>query len=199
MGSNSAANSAQQHQLDLSRQFLLAVPGRVGGEFANTIIYVCEHSEQGALGLVINRPTTLTVGDLLERLDLPLKLEISAQSQAPVFFGGPVNTDRGFVLHMPSGDYNSSINVGQDVALTTSRDILQDVAAGQGPSKMLVSLGYAGWGAGQLEAELADNAWINVAASTDIIFNTPAEARYEAALAQLGIDLAMLNSAAGHA
>lgn len=186
-------------RMDLSRQFLLAMPGRVSGELANTVIYVCEHTEQGALGLVVNRPTTLTIGDLLARLDLPLSLEIGPVGDAPVFFGGPVQTDRGFVLHMPRGQYSSSIVLGEDVALTTSRDVLQDVAAGHGPARLLVTLGYAGWGAGQLEDELARNAWLNVLSSNDILFDTPAEDRYDAALAQLGIRASMLASDAGHA
>ncbi|MFA5662958.1 YqgE/AlgH family protein [Castellaniella sp.] len=186
-------------RIDLSRQFLLAMPGRVAGELASTVIYVCEHTEHGALGLVINRPTTLTINDLLTRLDLPLSLEIGPVGDAPVFFGGPVQTDRGFVLHMPRGQYSSSIAIGEDVALTTSRDILQDVAAGQGPAQLLVTLGYAGWGAGQLEDELTQNAWLNVGANSTILFETPAEDRYDAALAQLGIRAGMLSGDAGHA
>jgi putative transcriptional regulator len=185
--------------MDLSRQLLLAMPGMVAGELANTVIYVCEHTEHGALGLVINRPTDLTVGDLLQRIDLKLSLEIGPVREAPVFFGGPVQTDRGFVLHVPRGHYSSSIDLGDDVALTTSRDVLQDVANGQGPAHLLVTLGYAGWGAGQLEDELGRNAWLNVLASNRILFDTPAEERYDAALAQLGIRASMLASDAGHA
>ena len=186
-------------RIDLSRQFLLAMPGMVSGELANTVIYICEHTEHGALGLVINRPTDLTIGDLLQRIDLPLSLEIGPVQESPVFFGGPVQTDRGFVLHVPRGAYTSSIELGDDVALTTSRDVLQDVAAGHGPARLLVTLGYAGWGAGQLEDELARNAWLNVLASNDIMFDLPAEDRYDAALAQLGIRASMLASDAGHA
>jgi len=185
--------------VDLSKQLLLAMPGKVMGSLANTVIYVCEHTDQGALGLVINRPTDLTVGDLLKRLDLPLSLEIGAQQEAPVFFGGPVQTDRGFVLHMPPKGYGSSIQLG-DIALTTSRDVLQDVAVGKGPDQMLITLGYAGWGAGQLEEEMSQNAWLNVAATSQIIFDMPPEERYDAALAQLGIESSiMLSGDAGHA
>jgi putative transcriptional regulator len=186
-------------QIDLSRQFLLAMPGRVSGDLANTVIYVCEHTEHGALGLVINRPTDLTVGDLLQRIDLKLSLEIGPIQKAPVFFGGPVQTDRGFVLHVPQRAYGSSIALGDDVALTTSRDVLQDVADGHGPEHVLVTLGYAGWGAGQLEDELVRNAWLNVLATREILFETPAEDRYDAALAQLGIRPSMLTGDAGHA
>jgi len=182
--------------IDLSNQFLLAMPGMVGGEFAGTVIYVCEHSEKGALGLVINRPTDLTLGSLFEKIDL--KLEISPGRDAPVFFGGPVLTDRGFVLHSPVGKYTSSIDLGE-LALTTSRDVLQAVAEGSGPDKLLVTLGYAGWGAGQLENEMAQNAWLSVRADARIIFGVPPEQRYPAALQLLGIDPVMLAGEAGHA
>lgn len=183
---------------DLSQQFILAMPGMVSGSLADTVIYVCEHTEHGALGLVINRPTDLTVGNLLKRIELDLSLEIGPIQDKPVFFGGPVQTDRGFVLHVPAGEYNSSIQLG-DLALTTSRDILQEVAHGGGPTQILITLGYAGWGAGQLESEIAQNAWLNVLASNEILFKTPPEARYEAALGQLGIRAAMLTGEAGHA
>src|SRR5690606_12171345 len=179
-------HSQTEARVDFSKQLLLASPGKVMGSLANSVIYVCEHTEQGALGLVINRPTDLTVGDLLKRLELQLTLEIGPREQAPVFFGGPVQTDRGFVLHMPARGYGSSIQLG-DVALTTSRDVLQDVADGKGPEHMLITLGYTGWGAGQLEEEMAENAWLNVVASNDILFHMPPEERYDAALAQLGI------------
>jgi len=193
------SDHTHSERINLSRQLLLAMPGKVMGSLANTVIYVCEHTDQGALGLVINRPTDLTVGDLLKRLELPLSLEIGARENAPVFFGGPVQTDRGFVLHMPAHGYGSSIQLG-DIALTTSRDVLQDVAVGKGPEHLLVTLGYAGWGAGQLEEELAQNAWLNVDASNQILFNMPPEERYDAALASLGIKGAfMLSGDAGHA
>jgi putative transcriptional regulator len=182
--------------IDLSNQFLMAMPGMVDGEFAGTVIYLCEHGPKGALGLVINRPTDLSVAGLLEKIDL--KLEIALPQNASVYFGGPVHTDRGFVLHSPAGSFSSSIQLGQ-LALTTSRDVLQAVAEGNGPEKMLVTLGYAGWGAGQLENELAQNAWLTVPASPDVIFSTPPEDRYSAALKLLGIDPAMLSGVAGHA
>lgn len=180
-----------------ANQFLLAMPEQVGGSLAGSVIYVCEHSERGALGLVINRPTDLTLGALLERIDMALEIHVP-QQDAPVFFGGPVQTDRGFVLHMPTGDFSSSLNLGE-LMLTTSRDILQATASGLGPERMLVTLGYAGWGAGQLETEMAQNAWLNVQADVRIIFDVPPEDRYEAALALLGIDPGALTGAAGHA
>ncbi|HLS21632.1 MAG TPA: YqgE/AlgH family protein [Paenalcaligenes sp.] len=184
--------------VDFSRQLLVAMPGMVSGSLADTVIFICEHNKQGALGVVINRPTDMTVGDLLQRIDLELSLEIGLTQEAPVFFGGPVQTDRGFVLHSPAGAYDSSINLGK-IALTTSRDVLQEVAAGKGPEDMLITLGYAGWGPGQLEDEMSQNAWLHVQANHDILFATPAEERYGAALAQLGIDPIMLTGSAGHA
>ena len=189
---------------DLSNQFLMAMPGMVSGDLAGTVIYLCEHSPKGALGLVINRPTDLSLAGLLEKLEL--KLEISPGQtadqhpahQPAVFFGGPVQTDRGFVLHSPAGDYSSSIKLGR-MALTTSRDVLEAVAHGNGPEHLLVTLGYAGWGAGQLENELAQNAWLSVPAQENIIFDIPPQERYPAALKLLGIDPVMLTGAAGHA
>jgi len=182
--------------VDFSNQFLMAMPNMVEGSLAGSVIYVCEHTSKGALGLVINRPTDLTLGTLFERIDL--QLEIMPEKESPVFFGGPVQTDRGFVLHAPAGDYNSSIKLG-GLALTTSRDVLQAVADGTGPAQMLVTLGYAGWGAGQLETEMARNAWLNVSADPHIIFDVPPEDRYPAALRLLGFDPVMLAGEAGHA
>jgi putative transcriptional regulator len=199
-----ASQRAGEAVTDLSNQFLMAMPGMVSGDLAGTVIYLCEHSPKGALGLVINRPTDLSVAGLLEKIDLKLEI-VPGQSadQHPahlpaVFFGGPVQTDRGFVLHSPAGDYSSSIKFGR-MALTTSRDVLEAVAQGHGPEHMLVTLGYAGWGAGQLENELAQNAWLSVAAQENIIFDTPPKDRYPAALRLLGIDPIMLTGAAGHA
>jgi len=189
--------SPYKKSMDLTNQFLLAMPGVIEGELSGAVIYLCEHNERGALGLVINRPTDLTVGTLFERIDL--ELDITADKGAPVYFGGPVQTERGFVLHAPPGDYTSTIKLNEDLALTTSRDVLQAVAEGHGPAQMLVTLGYAGWGAGQLEEELAHNAWLTVNAEPHIIFDVPSEQRYSAALGLLGIDPVMLAGVAGHA
>ncbi len=196
---NSSTTASLAPRVDFTNQLLVAMPGMVGGSLADTVIYICEHNEQGALGIVINRPTDLTLGDLLQRIDLELSLEIGVRQSAPVFFGGPVQTDRGFVLHTPIGDYSSSICMGTQVALTTSRDVLQEVAAGSGPDQLLVTLGYAGWSAGQIEEEMAGGAWLNVDSNLDILFSTPATERYQAALKQLGIDPIMLTGVAGHA
>ena len=186
--------------IDLSNQFLMAMPGMVTGELAGTVIYVCEHGPKGALGLVINRPTDLSLTSLLEKIDL--KLEISPFQTSVVFFGGPVQTDRGFVLHSPLGEYSSSIKF-DGMALTTSRDVLEDVASGHGPENILVTLGYAGWGAGQLEEEITLNGWINVPLTreqmSDIIFNTPSSQRYQKAMNHLGFDPSDLSGETGHA
>ncbi|AIT26619.1 YqgE/AlgH family protein [Bordetella holmesii] len=179
-----------------ANQFLMAMPGMVDENLAGTVIYICEHSARGALGLVINRPTDLTLASLFERIEL--ELEIGPVGDEKVFFGGPVQTDRGFVLHAPVGDYSSSIKLGE-LALTTSRDVLQAVADGNGPARMLITLGYAGWGAGQLESEMSQNAWLSVAADPSVIFDVPAQERYPAAMKLLGIDPIMLAGEAGHA
>ena len=183
--------------VNLTNHFLIAMPNMADPNFAKTLTFVCEHNDQGALGLVVNRPIDMTLGALFERLDL--KLEISGLSDAPVFFGGPVQTDRGFVLHQPVGDWSSTLPVRDEVGLTTSKDILEAVAAGTGPAKLMLALGYAGWGAGQLEQELAQNAWLTVEARPGILFDLPPEERLPAAMKLLGIDFATLQDEAGHA
>jgi putative transcriptional regulator len=183
--------------MDLTHQFLIAMPAMADPNFAGSVVYVCEHSDKGALGLVINRPTELTLAGLFDKIDL--KLEIAPWKDEPVFFGGPVQTERGFVLHQPPGSYSSSLAVSDDIALTTSKDVLEAVAAGTGPGKLLVTLGYAGWGMGQLEHEIGQNAWLTVAAEAEVIFDTPAEERFAAALKLLGIEAKQLSGLTGHA
>jgi putative transcriptional regulator len=183
--------------IDLSNQFLIAMPGMVDPNFAGAVIFVCEHNADGALGLVINRPTDLNLATLFERIDM--SLDESPVKDSPVYFGGPVHTDRGFVLHAPIGAYGSSLAVGSGLALTTSRDVLQAVANGEGPAQILVTLGYAGWEAGQLESEIAQNAWLSVTADPSVIFDVPANDRFAAALRLLGVDPIMLAGQAGHA
>ncbi len=139
--------------MDLRHQFLIAMPAMADPNFSGSVVYICDHSDRGALGLVINRPTELSLSTLFERIDL--KLEIAPWKDAPVYFGGPVQTERGFVLHVPPGTYSSTLTVTPDISLTTSKDVLEAVADGSGPDKMLVTLGYSGWGAGQLEGEIA--------------------------------------------
>jgi putative transcriptional regulator len=183
--------------VDLTHQFLIAMPAMADPNFEGSVVYICEHNDKGALGLVINRPTELTLACLFDKIEL--KLEIAPWKDAPVLFGGPVQTERGFVLHQPAGSFSSTLSVGDDIALTTSKDVLEAVARGAGPGKMLVTLGYSGWGAGQLENEIVHNAWLTVQAQPGVIFDTPVEQRFHAALALLGIRSTQLMGQAGHA
>ncbi len=183
--------------INLTRHFLIAMPNMGDPYFARSLTYLCEHNEQGALGVVVNRPIDMTLQALFERLSLTLKDHELAD--APIYFGGPVQTDRGFVLHTPAGSWQSTLRVGDAMGLTTSKDILEAVGRGEGPRRLLVTLGYAGWSPGQLEHELAQNAWLTVEARDAIIFDLPAEERLPAAMELLGIDFARLADEAGHA
>ena len=165
--------------------------------FAKSLTYICEHNDQGALGVVVNRPIDLSLQALFERINL--KLEPRELHDIPVYFGGPVQTDRGFVLHQPVGEWHSTLNVRDSLGLTTSKDILEAVGKGSGPAKMLVTLGYSGWAAGQLEHELGQNAWLTVEAGEQIIFDLPAEEKLPAAMELLGVDFASLSEDTGHA
>ncbi len=183
--------------MNLSRQFLIAMPGLADPIFARSLAFVCEHGEQGAMGIIVNRPLGMTLSSLFSQIDIELHRPDVAD--LGVCFGGPVQTDRGFVLHEPLGAWQSTLAVSDELGLTTSKDILQAVGSGEGPERLFVSLGYAGWEAGQLEKEIAENAWITVEADMRVIFDLPPDERYEAALALLGIDIAMLSEDAGHA
>jgi putative transcriptional regulator len=187
--------------IDLSNQFLIAMPGMADGNFAGTVVYLCEHTANGALGLVINRPIDINLRHLFEKVDLSLDRDDLAAR--PVYFGGPVQTERGFVLHErlddEGGHYSSTLKIPGGLEMTTSRDVLEVLSNGAGPSKVFITLGYAGWSAGQLEDELGRNGWLNVTAEPGIIFDTPVEQRYDKALSLLGIDRSMLQSEAGHA
>ncbi|MFZ2990424.1 YqgE/AlgH family protein [Ideonella sp.] len=187
--------------INLTNQFLIAMPGMADEQFAGAVVYLCEHNEKGALGLVINKPIDITLGSLFEKVDL--NLEQLTLAEQPVFYGGPVQTERGFVLHEPATDdgatYSSTLSVPGGLAMTTSKDVLEALAKGDGPSRVLITLGYAGWAAGQLEDEIGRNDWITVDAQADLIFNTPVADRYRAAWGLLGIDPRMLSQEAGHA
>ena len=183
--------------VNLTDHFLIAMPAMADPYFAKSLTYVCEHTDQGALGVVINKPIEMTLKMLLDQVGIELESEEHAEEL--VHFGGPVQMDRGFVLHQPVGEWLSTMAVNDNVALTTTKDILEAVGRGQGPYKLLVSLGYAGWAAGQLEQELAQNAWLTVPASSAIIFDLPWEQRLPAAMQLLGVDLASLADEAGHA
>ena len=194
----------QSDSKNLSNQFLIAMPGLEGDTFAGAVIYMCEHTDKGALGLVINKPINIKLRNLFERVELPL--DRADMADEPVYFGGPVQTERGFVLHEGAANqseavppYASSLKIKGGLEMTTSKDVLEALSSGTGPTKILVTLGYSGWGAGQLEEEMGRNSWINVEAQPEIIFNTPVEQRYDKALSLLGIDPAMLSADAGHA
>ena len=183
--------------MNLTQHFLIAMPNMADPNFARTLTFICEHNDQGALGVVINRPIEMNLQALLEQVSI--QQEGDALKAVPIHFGGPVQVDRGFVLHSPVGEWQSTLTVGSEIGLTTSKDILQAVARGEGPGKILVTLGYAGWAPGQLEHELAQNAWLTVAAKPELIFDMPAEERLPAAMHLLGIDFASLSEQAGHA
>ena len=183
--------------VNLTGHFLIAMPAMADPYFAKSVTYVCEHNEQGAMGIVINRPIDMNLNDLFQQINLEVQNEHLGQET--VYFGGPVHIDRGFVLHQPVGHWQSSLVVNGDTALTTSKDILEASANGTGPEKMLVTLGYAGWAAGQLEQEIAQNAWLTVPAENTVIFDLPCDQRLNAAMNLLGLDFARLSEDAGHA
>lgn len=182
--------------VNLTQHFLIAMPNMADPHFARSLTFICEHNDQGALGLVVNRPTDITLSRLLEQVDISINDERCRT--LPIHYGGPVQVDRGFVLHRPLGQWQSTLAIG-GLGLTTSKDILEAVARGEGPDHLLIMLGYAGWAPGQLENELAQNAWLTVAADEQVIFDTPAEEKLPRAMKLLGIDFASLSETAGHA
>jgi putative transcriptional regulator len=182
---------------NFTHHFLIAMPAMADPHFSNTLTYVCEHNEDGALGIVVNKPTDMTLSSLFEQIDVPL--DDAELRKRPVHFGGPVQVDRGFVLHRPLGNWQSTLAVDDEVGLTTSKDVLEAVARGEGPKDVLVSLGYAGWSAGQLEQEIAQNAWLTVAADPGVLFEMPVEEKLPAAMRLLGIDFSRLSDDVGHA
>lgn len=181
----------------LTNQLLIAMPGLADPNFYHSVTYICEHNAEGALGLIINRPLDMQLSEILQHIQAD-----NAQQEArrlPVYFGGPVQQDRGFVLHEPLGTWEATLRVTNSIGITSSIDILHAIARNAGPDQVLIALGYAGWGAGQLERELAENAWLSGPASTDILFRTPDQDRWRAAAAALGVDLDLLSGDAGHA
>ncbi|MBU6441950.1 MAG: YqgE/AlgH family protein [Betaproteobacteria bacterium] len=183
---------------NLSNQFLIAMPGMVDSSFAGSVIYVCEHSARGALGLVINRPTDIVLKDLFDRIELPLEQpELAART---VYYGGPVQTERGFVLHDPTDRaYASTLQVAGGLQMTTSKDVLEHISASDGPKRFFVALGYSGWSAGQLEDEISRNGWLTVEADSNIVFEVAVEQRFDAAMSLMGISAMSLSNTAGHA
>jgi putative transcriptional regulator len=193
-------------QINLTHHFLIAMPGLEDAAFAKTVVYLCEHSARGALGLVINKPTDINLQNLFDKVDLPLGRDDLART--PVLQGGPVQTERGFVLHEAvhaegaepnESVYASTMTIPGGLEMTTSKDVLEAIATGAGPRKLLVTLGYSAWGEGQLESELAENSWLTVGADASVIFDTPIEERYDKALSLLGLQAWMLSPGAGHA
>ena len=182
--------------INLTDHFLIAMPAMEDPFFAKSLVYVAEHNDQGALGVIVNRPTDMTLATLFSKIEEPFASEKLADY--PVFFGGPVQTDRGFVLHRPLGRWQSTLAVNCEIGLTTSRDVLQSVGHVGHPNEMVVTLGYSGWGAGQLERELAQNAWLTVLADPRILFELPYEEKFHSALELLGVDLTNLAGQAGH-
>ncbi len=197
---------ADSAPFNLTHHFLIAMPGLQGEPFSKSVVYLCEHSERGALGLVINKPSDIKLKGLFDKVELPLMREDLIN--APVFHGGPLQTERGFVLHEPifaaadkpeESVYASTMTIPGGLEMTTSRDVLEAISTGAGPAKVLVSLGYSAWGQGQLESELGENSWLTVDADVSVIFDTPVDQRYERALQLLGLQSWMLSSEAGHA
>lgn len=181
----------------LANQLLIAMPGMADPNFSTTVTLVCEHNDEGALGIVINRPTSLKLGGLFEQLAVGPADPAAADD--PVLAGGPVGIERGFVLHGAEHSYESTLDVSDEISLTLSRDVIDAMASGHGPRPALVALGYAGWGAGQLEEEMLANAWLNVPATSEIVFDTPFAERWNSAARTLGIDISALPPDAGHA
>ena len=199
--------SADSASTQLSHHFLIAMPGLEDEVFGRSVIYVCEHSARGAMGLIINKPAEMGMRELFDKVDLPLHREDLLTQ--PVMLGGPVHTERGFVLHEPvrmadpaedgGSIYASTLTVPDGLEMTTSRDVLEALASGAGPRRVLITLGYASWGEGQLESELAENSWLTVPAQPEVVFDTPIAQRYDKALELLGLQAWMLSPEAGHA
>jgi len=180
----------------LCDHFLIAMPNMQDSSFAHSVTYICEHSSQGAMGIVINNPMPMVLHEIFAQMELTVG---ENQGHQPVIAGGPVQQERGFVLHSSETEWHSTLKISPEISLTASRDIITALAEGTGPKECLVALGYAGWGEGQLEAEIAANSWLTVPASKQIIFNTPFEQRWTAAAQALGIDVNLISNTAGHA
>ncbi len=180
----------------LTNQFLIAMPDLSDPNFAHSVTLICEHNEHGAMGVIINQPLALQVSEILQHLDIKLGHNFNDHA---VFAGGPVHTEVGLILHPPQGQWESSIRLSDEICITSSKDILQAISQGEGPEKVNLVLGFAGWGPGQLERELVDNAWLTAPADADILFDTPNEKRWTHAVKSIGIDLAHLSVQTGHA
>jgi len=181
----------------LTDHFLIAMPGLMDENFNQAVTYICEHNDNGTFGIIINRRSAVTLDEVMHQMKIPYHPDSSVVT--PVFNGGPVQANRGFILHRPTGSWDSSLTINDSVALTTSRDILEAIADNKGPQDTIIALGYAGWAPGQLEQEMAANAWLSCPAEQQIIFETPLEDRWQAAAGLIGIDLQLISSDHGHA
>lgn len=195
------AREIMSDTFSLTNHFIIAMPSLNDPNFEKSVSYICEHNNEGAMGIVINRPIDLTFADLCEQLDI--EITDTDTSNYPIFDGGPVETERGFILHTPIGEWESTLAVSKDIGLTMSQDIIQAIAEGYDsdntpPEKFIITLGYAGWSEDQIEDEIAENVWLNVPATHDILFQTPTEQRWAAAAASLGINLQQLSTDIGH-
>lgn len=194
--------STSEKPFSLRNHFLLAMPTLADSGFAHTVTYIFEHSDQGAMGIVINRPIGLTLNDIFAQLNIDVSTD---SASLPILSGGPVQTERGFVIHstdrerQPKPKWDSSVNMEGGISITTSKDVLEAIAKNEGPQDFLVALGYSGWSAGQLEAELASNAWIYTPVDATVLFHTPYEKRLDSAAKLLGIDMRLMSSDIGHA
>jgi putative transcriptional regulator len=180
----------------LANQFIIAMPGLADPDFSHTVSFLCQHNQDGALGIVINRSTDMKLEDIFKQMHIPFTSLKAAE--APIFVGGPVQQERGFVLHTPGGDWHATLPISDTLSLTTSRDVLEAIAVGEGPKHYLVALGYAGWSEGQLEKEMIANAWLNTPYGQEILFDTPVSQRWSAAAERIGIDINKLTTLAGH-
>ncbi len=180
-----------------TNQFIIAMPALTDPHFFHTVTYLCQHNQQGALGIVINKSADIKLGEIFSQMNIPVTSLIA--TEAPVFAGGPVQQDRGFVIHTAGGDWNATMAVSESISLTTSRDVLEAIAQGEGPEQYLVALGYAGWSEGQLEKEMIENAWLTTPYGQQVLFDTPIDLRWNAAALQIGIDINKLTTSAGHA
>lgn len=187
--------------MNLTNHFLIAMPGMTDPFFKRAVVYICEHNDEGAMGIIINSPIEITVGEMLDSIDItPVHPKVmKASLNVPVLNGGPIAEDRGLILHQPKDSYQSTIDVSEQLSVTTSKDILNVLGTEAEPKDYVVALGYSGWGAGQLESELAENSWLTVAADPEVIFSTPADNRWQKSIEMLGIDAAQLSTLCGHA
>ncbi|GAD78599.1 YqgE/AlgH family protein [Vibrio ezurae] len=186
--------------MNLTNHFLVAMPSMQDPHFKRSVIYICEHNEHGAMGIMINAPIDITVGGMLKQIELKsAHIQAGDSLKQPVHNGGPVSEDRGFILHQAKDKYQSSIVMTNGITMTTSKDILSVLGTKEEPTQYLVALGYSGWDAGQLESELAENSWLTIEADPDIIFSTPVQERWASAVQSLGIEASQLSTQAGHA